>query len=225
MTNETSEIKKHVRKTGTTTVGIVCKDGVILAADRRGTYGGEGGVSYVAEKDDHKVEKVNDQIVVTTAGVASDLQKVIRVVRAELRLQELKTKHKPSIKEAANLFSTIVYQNIRQFSVIPGITHFLLAGFDESGAHLYEIAADGFLKETKKYAATGSGMINCNPILDTEYKPDITIKEGTELATKCVLASMGRDPATGEGLDLAIITKDQIKQEVSKKIETKLVDD
>jgi len=76
---------------------------------------------------------------VTTAGVASDLQKIIKFTRAELKLKELKSKQQASIKEAANLFSTIVYQNIRQFSPIPGITHFLLAGFDEEGAHLYDI--------------------------------------------------------------------------------------
>jgi len=212
------EIKNHVRKTGTTTIGIVCKEGIVLAADKRGTYGGEGGVSYIASKDENKIQAVNDNIVVTTAGVASDLQKVIKLVRAELRLKELRSKQKPSIKEAANLFSSIVYQNIRQFSVIPGITHFLLAGNDEGGCYLYEINADGYLQEVKDYSATGSGMVHANPILDSDYKKDINLEEGIKLAKRCINASIKRDPASGEGLDIYIVKEKEIKQVVKQEI-------
>src|SRR3989338_3211610 len=215
---QTKELTKHVRKTGTTTVGIVCKEGIVLAADKRGTYGGEGGVSYIASRDEDKVQKVNDNIIVTTAGVASDLQKVIKIVRAELRLKELRTKQKPSVKESANLFSSIVYQNIRQFSVIPGITHFLLAGNDQEAYYLYEINADGYLHLVKDYSATGSGMVQCNPILDIEYKESITLDEGIRLAKKCINASIKRDPASGEGLDIFTITKSDIKQVVKQEI-------
>ena len=215
---QTKEIKNHTRKTGTTTVGIVCKDGIILAADKRGTYGGDGGVSYIASKDEEKVQKVNDNILVTTAGVASDLQKVIKLVRAELRIKELRSKQKASIKEAANLFSSIVYQNIRQFSVIPGITHFLLAGNDESGYYLYEINADGYLQLVKDYSATGSGMVQCNPILDSDFKKDMTLEEGIKLAKKCINASIKRDPASGEGIDIYTVKKDEIKQVLKQEI-------
>jgi proteasome beta subunit len=215
---DSKELKKHIRKTGTTTVGIVCKEGIVLAADKRGSYGGEGGVSYIASKDEQKIQEVNENIIVTTAGVASDLQKVIKIVRAELKLKELRTKQKPTIKEAANLFSSLVYQNIRQFSVIPGITHFLLAGNDEKGYYLYEINADGYLQDVKDYSATGSGMLQCNPILDSEYKKDISLEEGTKLAKKCINASLKRDPASGDGIDIFTITKDTIKQVVKQEI-------
>jgi|SRR3989344_1939430 len=212
------ELKQHVRKTGTTTLGIVCKDGIVLAADKRGTYGGEGGVSYIARSEENKIQKVNDQIVVTTAGVASDLQKVIKLTRAELKLKELRSKQKPSIKEAANLFSNIVYQHIRQFSTIMGITHFLLAGYDDEGVYLFDIHPDGYLEEMNKFSATGSGMIQCNPILDSEYKQNLTLQEGIKLASKCINAAVKRDPATGEGLDIYIVTKEGIKKEVEQEI-------
>ncbi len=215
---QTREIKQHIRKTGTTTVGIVCKEGIVVAADKRGTYGGDGGVSYIASRDENKIQAVNDNIVVTTAGVASDLQKVIKLVRAELRLKELRSRQKASIKEAANLFSSIVYQNIRQFSVIPGITHFLLAGNDDKGFYLYEINADGYLQDVKDYSATGSGMVQCNPILDSEYKKDITLEEGIKLAKKCINASIKRDPASGEGIDVYVVKEKEIRQVVKQEI-------
>ena len=217
------EIKKNIRKTGTTTLGIVCKDGIIVAADKRGSYGThDGGVAYIASKDEEKVQAVTENIIVTTAGVASDLQKVIKVVRAELKLKELRTKKRPTIKESANLFSNIVYQNIRQFTTIPALTHFLLAGFDEAGAHLYEINADGYLQDISDYVSTGSGMMQVNPILDSSYKKDLTMEEAIKLATKSIITSMGRDPGTGEGLDIFAVTKNGIKQVVKQKISLEL---
>ncbi len=213
-----NEIKKHIRKTGTTTIGIICKDGIILAADKRGTYGGDSGVSYIAGKDENKIEKVNDYLAVTTAGVASDLQKVIKIVRAELRLKELKSKSRPDIRAAANLFSAIVYQNIRQFTTIPGITHFLLSGYDEGGFYLYDVHPDGYIQKIDKYSSTGSGMIHVNPILDSDYKENISSEQGVELAKKAINASINRDPASGEGLDIYLITKEEIKQIVAQEI-------
>ena len=212
------DLKKHVRKTGTTTVGIVCKDGVVLAADKRGTYGGQGGVAYIAGDSEEKVIQVNDEIIVTTAGVASEIQKVIKLTRAELKLKELRDRKKPSIKESAGLFSTLIYQNIRQFSTIPGITHFLLGGRDPAGEYLYDIHPDGYQQKIEEFAATGSGMMQCHSVLDSSFKKDLTIEEGVTLAKKCVNAAMKRDPGSGEGIDIFTITKEGIKQVVKQKL-------
>ena len=96
------DLKKHVVKTGTTTIGIVCKEGIVLAADKRASYGSDSGVSYIAGKDQEKISEVTPDIVVTTAGVASDTRRVIKIVRSELKLKELKSRSKPTIKQAAS---------------------------------------------------------------------------------------------------------------------------
>jgi proteasome beta subunit len=213
------ELKKHITKTGTTTLAVVCKEGIVMAADKRGTYGGDGGVSYIAGRDQEKIHEVTSDVIVTTAGTASDTRKVIKIIRAELRLKELKAKSKPTIRQAANLFSSIAYQNIRQPSMIPAITHFLLAGKDKEGFHLYDVNPDGYLQEKKDFIATGSGMIHCNPILDSEYKEGLSLEEGIKLVRKCIIASMGRDPASGEGIDIYTVTKDKIEQVTKQKFE------
>ncbi len=213
-----AELKKYVRKTGTSTLGIVCKDGIVVAADTKGTYASGEGIVYVAGSDEEKVLFVTKNIIVTTAGVASDLQKVIKLAKSELKLKELKSKAKPSIKDAANLFATIAYQNIRQFSSIPGITHYLLAGFDDEGAYLYDIHPDGYLQKIKDYSATGSGLMHMNPILDSEYTPDLTIEQGMDLARKSIVASSKRDPGSGEGIDIFVVKDNEIKKIVSQKV-------
>jgi len=214
-----AELKKHIVKTGTTTLGIVCKDGIVIAADKRASFGSEsGGVTYIAGKDQQKIQEVTPNIIVTTAGTASDTRRIIKLVRAELKLKELRSKSKPTIKQAANLFSSVAYQSIRAPSMIPSITHFLLAGYDDEGIFLYDIFPDGFLDKKEDYTVSGSGLVNVNPILDSEYNKNISVEEGIKLAKKCIKASMGRDPATGEGIDIYVIKKGEIKPVLMQKI-------
>ena len=213
------DIKKNILKTGTTTLGIVCKDGIVVAADKRGTFGGEGGVSYIAGWDLDKIEEVTPEIIVTTAGTASDTRKNIKIVRAELKLKELKSKSKPTIKQAANLFASLAYQSLRTPSMIQSIAHFVLAGYDDEGFYLYNIFPDGYLEEVKDYTSSGSGMIQVNPILDSDYKKDLSIDECIKLVKKCINASMNRDPASGDGMDIYIVKLGEIKQILSQKVE------
>jgi proteasome beta subunit len=218
------DLKQHIQKTGTTTLGIVCKDGIVLAADRKISLGSGDRVVYIATKEEDKVVPVTDNILVSTAGNASDTQRIVKIIRSELRLKELRTKRKPSIKEAANIFANIVYQSIRQMSVIISITHFLLAGYDEKGYHLYEIGADGTLGMVDGYQATGSGMMQADPILDSEYQEGMSIEDGVQLARKCINASRKRDIASGKGLDVFVIQKDNIKKVLAQKVVSEMKD-
>ena len=220
------DIKKSILKTGTTTLGIVCKEGIIIAADRRVSYGTSDnqGVSYIAGEHP-KIFEVFPNVIVTTAGQASDTRKIIKVVQAELKLKELKSRSKPTLKQIANLFASMLYQGIRQPSMIPSIAHFLLAGYDEDGIHLYNLMPDGFLEEVNTYVASGSGMMQVNPVLDSDYKKDLTTQEGIDLAKKCLSASFGRDPASGAGRDIYIVTKDGIKKVVSEGIQPSFNED
>lgn len=205
------EIQKSVLKTGTLTVGIICKDGIVVAADKRQTYASGGGVAYIA-RTAKKIQEINERIVVTTAGNASDSRKVIDILKAELRLKELRTKRKVTVSEAAALTANMLFQNIRTPSMIPSIAHFLAAGFDDEGSHLFEVSADGYLEEISTYVATGSGMMQAHPILDSDYKKGMNVEDGTRLAMKCINASMGRDPGVGDGIDVYVIRKDKFEQ-------------
>ena len=125
-------------KTGTTTVAIVAKDCIILAADKRATAG-----NFIAGKKVDKILPVADKMALTTAGSVSDIQLMVKLIKAELSLRKLKNGRPNRVKEAANLVSGMVYNNIRKLTMIPGIVHFLFAGFDDTGAHLYDIYPDG----------------------------------------------------------------------------------
>lgn len=210
-------IQDNVKK-GTTTVGIVCKEGIVLAADKRATMG----YDFVADKKVDKIYQITDNMVITTAGTVSDAQLITKLIKAELSLRKIRTERESNVKETANLLGTIVYQNIRKFSPILGVTGFLLGGKDNAGFHLYELAPDGSVMEYDDYMADGSGMISALSVLDTLYKKGLSIEDGIKLSIKCVNAAIQRNTATGEGIDVWTITKDGVKKVLTKRIETVL---
>jgi proteasome beta subunit len=198
-------------KTGTTTLGIVCKDGIVLAADKRATAGG-----FIVQKDVEKVILISENLAITTAGSVSDIQYFIKILRAELKLKNFKTNRTNTIKEAANLASRMVYESARQF--FPSLAHFLMAGFDKSGTHLYELYPDGSISEVKDYVSSGSGSHMVYGILENSYKDTILVKDAEDLAVKSIYASMQRDSFSGNGVDIMVISKDNIRKTVQKRI-------
>src|SRR3989338_12659 len=131
-------MENNQMKTGTTTVALVCKDGLVLAADKRATSG-----YLISWKKFDKIIQITDNIAVTVAGTVSDVQLLVRYLRAELKLKDIRTNRETTVKEAASLLGNFVYNNIRKYSLIPGISHFILAGKDHLGVHLYDLSPDG----------------------------------------------------------------------------------
>ncbi|PIZ51338.1 proteasome subunit beta [Candidatus Woesearchaeota archaeon CG_4_10_14_0_2_um_filter_33_13] len=200
-------------KTGTTTVGIVCKDGIVLAADKRATAG-----TMIVDKRADKVHIISDDFAVTWAGTVSDAQLVTKLFKAELKLKEVRTNKRPSTKEAANLLGGLLYSNIRRMSMIPGIAHFLLAGRDVSGTHLYDLFPDGSVTSVPDFISSGSGSVFALGVLETHYKAEMNVAEGTKLAVKSINTALQRDSASGNGVDVFTITANEIKKVFHKEL-------
>ncbi len=202
-------------KKGTTTLGMVCKDGIIIAADRRATIG-----TLIADKRAEKIHQISDNMALTLAGTVSDAQLLVKLIKAELKLKSIRTEREANVKECANMLGGMIYSNIRKFSTIPGISHFLLAGVDDDGYHLYDLFADGSVTLCVDYVSSGSGSITAYGVLEALYKQDLDVKEGTTLAIKAINAALQRDCASGNGVDLITITKDGVKRVIEKQLDT-----
>lgn len=199
------ELKKNVTKTGTATIGLMCKDGLIVAADKRISL---GDTHIISHKKADKVFKLIDNIVVTTAGNASDAQYVLKLARAELKLKEIRTKMQPTVKEAASLFASILYGHIRQFSTIIAMSHFLIGGKDNTGFRLFEATPDGCIFEHQNYVTSGAfGSMFIWTLLKEEWREDMTIAEGKELVIKVLRSAIEFDSSVGEPLNIVIIDK------------------
>ncbi len=212
------EVKNNVLKTGTSLVGIVCKNGVVMAGDRKTTLGGQ----IVASKNTLKVVPITDYLLVSGTGTSSDIDLLRKITAAQLRLKELKDKKRPKVKEAANLIATIAYNNIRQPSMIPFMAGTMVGGYDEDGAaELYSVGPDGSIKLVDDYDANfSSGMPYILGLLERQYKPNLSVEEGVKLAIEAIKASSERDTASGFGVDVFTITKEGIKQVSKQKAES-----
>jgi len=202
---------------GTTTVGIVCKDGIVLAADMRATAG-----NLIVNKKTDKLYELSDDVIVTMAGTVSDAQLVLKWVKAELNLMRIRNNKIALVKEVANLLGNIVYSNVRRMSLIPGVTHFLLGGRDDNGFELYDVFADGSVTLIDDFVSSGSGSVTAYGVLETQYNKNITVEEGIKLALRSVNAALQRDTYSGNGINIAVVAKEGVKRVMSQELNTQL---
>lgn len=188
-----------------------------MGADRRATAG-----TIVMSKNTQKTVQINDYLVVSGTGGAADIQMLQKIASAELRLKELKSRVRPNVKEAANLFAMLSFKNIRQPSMIPSIAGTLVAGFNEDGStELYSIEPAGSIQKVEDYDANfSSGMPYILGLLERQYNPELLVKEGVELALEALKSSTQRDVGSGCGIDIFTITKEGIQHVVDQKIES-----
>jgi len=191
-------MQEEVKKTGTTTLGMVCKDGVVVATERRATMG-----TLIAHKTTKKLFKVDDHLALTTAGLVGDVQVLARYLSAEAKLYKLGRETKMPVEAAATLMANILNQ--RKF--YPYYVQLIIGGYDSSGGHVFSLdAAGGAIPD--KYTSTGSGSPYVFGVLEDHYREDMTVEEGIDLAIRAITAAMKRDSASGDGIDVAVITPD-----------------
>ncbi|MEJ5293351.1 MAG: archaeal proteasome endopeptidase complex subunit beta [Candidatus Methanosuratincola sp.] len=189
--------------TGATTVGIACRDGVILASEKRVTYGFS-----IMTKAGKKVFAINDRLGVAFAGLISDSQAVLRRISAETNLYELET-HKPmSVRATAKILANLLYAQ----RVYPVYTETMVGGVDEEGAKLFVLDPLGSMIEDK-YAALGTGGAIAIGIVESAYSPDMSLDAGKDLAVKAVRAAIARDVASGDGVDVLVISSQGAREE------------
>ena len=183
--------------TGATTVGIACKDGVVLASEKRVTYGFS-----IMTKAGKKVFAINNRLGVAFAGLISDSQAVLRRISAETNLYELET-HKPmSVRAMAKILANLLYAQ----RAYPVYTETMVGGMDEDGAKLFVLDPLGSMIEDR-YAALGTGGAIAIGIVESAYSPEMGVEAGKDLAIRAVRAAISRDVASGDGVDVLVISR------------------
>jgi proteasome beta subunit len=191
---------------GATTIGVVCKDGVILASEKRVAYG-----YLVISKGGKKVFKITTQIGAACAGLVGDMQILTREVEAQANLFSMDVGRRISVRATAKLMANILFN--RRYA--PLITQTIVGGLDEEGSSLYVLDVLGSLIPDK-YAVVGSGTELAMGVLEEGYREGITIEEAKTLVTRAIKSAISRDAMSGDGIDFLIITKEGIAEESTK---------
>ncbi len=206
-----TEITEHAKK-GTTTLGMVCKDGVVLASERRATMG-----TLIAHKTTKKLYKLDENIGLTTAGLVGDLQTLARYITAEVELYKLKRGVPMPVGSCATLLANILAGR-RMF---PYWVQLVVGGVDGTGPSVYSLdMAGGSIPD--EYVTTGSGSPYVYGVLEDQFKPNMDLKEGVDLAIRALNAAIKRDAASGNGMDVATITKKGFTHLDDKEVEKRM---
>lgn len=180
-----------------TALGIKLNDGIILAAERRLSYGG-----FVLSRSAKKVFKIG-RFGIAGAGIIGDIQTLIRIMNMEIKYYEMYNNKPISVRSAAKLLSVILYQ----YKWTPFISELLFGGIDEDGPKLFVLDPIGSLIEDN-YAAVGSGARIAVGVLEAEYDPNISLDKGKEIVVKAIKAAIERDTTSGDGIDILTIRRD-----------------
>jgi len=191
---------------GATTVGVVCSGGVILASEKRVSYG-----TFVVSRVGKKVFKITESIGAACAGLVSDMQILVREVEAYAKLFKLEVGRSISVKSVAKMMSNLLFSR----RLFPLITQTVIAGIDEEGPGLFVLDVLGS-NIPDKYTAVGSGAEIAIGVLEERYKDGMTIKEGKELVTTAIKSAISRDAMSGDGIDFLVITKEGIEEDSMK---------
>lgn len=191
---------------GATTVGIMCSDGVVLASEKRVSYG-----NFVMSRAGKKVFKISEHIGAACAGLVSDMQILAREAGVYASLFKMEAGRPMSVKAAAKVMSNLLFNS----RLLPLITETIIGGVDDEGPSLYVLDIMGSTIPDK-YAAVGSGAEVAIGVLEEAYKDGMTVEDGKGLAIKAIKSAISRDAMSGDGIDLLIITKNGISEESIK---------
>ncbi|MDR1993929.1 MAG: archaeal proteasome endopeptidase complex subunit beta [Nitrososphaerota archaeon] len=180
---------------GTTTIGVVCKDGVILASDTRVTMG-----YYIAHQAGKKVYKIDEHLGMTIAGTVADAQRVVDILIANAHLYKINMNRPIPVASAARLVANLLFSA----RYVPLSTQVLVGGIDTTGSHVFNLDPYGSLNE-EKMISTGSGSPIALGVLEDKFKEDSTIAETLPVIARAVNAAMKRDVASGNSYNIIVI--------------------
>jgi len=196
------DISEQIMK-GTTTVGLIFKDGVVRATEMRATMG-----NLIASKRAKKIYKITPRIAMTTAGGVGDAQQLVRIIQVECSLYEMRRGKTMSVGAASTLLSNYLNQN----RYYPYYVQLLMGGFDDDGPSVYSVDALGGVSREDEIVATGSGSPIAYGVLEDQFRPDMSEGEAKDLAIRAVRSAMRRDAGSGEDIMVVVIMKDKYEE-------------
>ncbi|MBS7651344.1 MAG: archaeal proteasome endopeptidase complex subunit beta [Candidatus Bathyarchaeia archaeon] len=187
---------------GTTTIGVVCKDGVVLATDTRATMG-----FFIAHKKAKKVYPIANHLAMTIAGGVADAQAMVDILKANAELYMLQNGFVMPVKAAARLVANILFSS----RLMPFILQALIGGVDSTGPRIFALDPLGSVVE-ETCVSTGSGSPIAYGVLEAQFKEGMLVKESIPIVLKAITSAMKRDAASGDSFDVAIVTSEGYRE-------------
>jgi proteasome beta subunit len=190
-------------KKGTTTVGIICSDGVVMGADSRATMD-----TFISSSEAVKVHRINDGLAMTIAGGVGDAEYLVKLLKMQDEIYTMEEKKSLNPSSATSLLSLILQEN----KGFPFYVQLVLGGLTRGVPEIYNLdLAGGYTKESK-FTSTGSGSLTALGYLEGIYSGEISTNDAAKHVAKALKIAMKRDSATGDNTRIISITKKGFKE-------------
>ncbi|AIF83958.1 20S proteasome subunit (alpha or beta) [Candidatus Nitrososphaera evergladensis SR1] len=187
---------------GATVVGISYSNGVVLAADKRISFG-----NFVVNKNMKKTFPVTPHVGAACAGMVADMTVLVRQVEALAKIRKLETRREVAPNSVAKLMSVIMFER-RYF---PLLTQVIVGGVNDK-PEIYTLDPLGSVLPDQ-YAAVGTGAEMALGIMDAEFKQDMSEENARELAIRAVRSATQRDAASGDGIEVLVVSRNGTREE------------
>jgi len=184
--------------TGTTIVGCLFKDGIVLGADTRATEG-----PIVADKNCEKIHYITDAIRCCGAGTAADTEFTTALISSNMELHALSTGRKPRVVTAMTMLKQMLFRYQGQVGAA-----LVLGGVDVTGPHLFTIHPHGSTDKLP-YVTMGSGSLAAMAVFESSWRKDLERQEAIDLVSAAISAGIFNDLGSGSNVDVCVITKDR----------------
>lgn len=181
-------------KTGTTIVGVIFKDGVVLGADTRATNG-----PIVADKNCEKIHYIAPNIYCCGAGTAADTEFTTGLISSQLELHRLASGRSSRVATAMTLLKQYLFKYQGHIGAA-----LILGGVDFHGYHLYTIYPHGSTDKLP-YVTMGSGSLAAMSVFESRWKPDMDRQAAIDLVADAIKAGIFNDLGSGSNVDVTVI--------------------
>ena len=188
---------------GATVVGLTFDNGVVLGAEKRVSYG-----THITSKSAKKLFPITDNVAAAAAGMIADMNILVRQVSAHVRILELETKQPVTPNSIAKIMSVIMYQQ----KWFPMMTQIILAGIEDKKPAVYVLDPLGSVIPDE-YATVGTGAELAIGVVESDYKKNMSEQEAVDLAIKSIRSAINRDAASGDGIDILVVTENEIREQ------------
>lgn len=182
---------------GATAVGIIFDGGIVLASEKRIAFG-----NFLVSKSTKKTFSITPKVGATCAGLVADMQILSLQISALAKIRKMDIKRDVPPNTVAKMMSNMMYER-RYF---PLLTQVIVGGVVDKPI-MYTLDPLGSVLPDD-YAAVGTGAEMALGVLDSQFKPNMSRDEAVDLAKRAVKSAALRDSASGDGLDVLVITKD-----------------
>ncbi len=210
---DANAIAKKILK-GTTTIGIICKDGVVMGADSRATMD-----TFIASSEAVKVYRIDDQLGMTIAGSVAFAEYLVKVLKVQNEFYKM-TEGKPlSPGAAASLLSMVLQENANPYLLELTAVQLIVGGLNKDVPELYDLDPLGGISKESKFFSSGSGSLTALGYLESIFVPDMSVDDAAKHTVKALKIAMKRDSATGDNIKVVAITKKGFKEYSKEEIE------